>query len=188
MRRINDNYFSTVYSLIQQYNIPVNTKVILNVFAINRDPEYWKDAERFKPERFAGSGIEFTATHFEYLPFGGRRRICPGISFGIANVKFLLAQLPYHFDWKLPNGKKPEDLDMTEILGIVVRQKKQAISCSYSNSTWLVNVTAVNGRYCIRRISYCLAWNLMHLITTWTLNHTDVSKPFPLPDSLYHVC
>ncbi|KAL2495490.1 Cytochrome [Forsythia ovata] len=115
----------TEHREIDGYNIPVNTKVILNVFAINRDPEYWKDAESFKPERFKDSGIEFTGTNFEFLPFGGGRRICPGISFGIANVEFLLAKLLYHFDWKLPNEMKPEDLDMTEILGVAVRRKNK---------------------------------------------------------------
>ncbi|CAA3030693.1 premnaspirodiene oxygenase-like [Olea europaea subsp. europaea] len=107
---------------IDGYDIPIETRVILNAFAINRDPEYWEDAESFKPERFAGSEIEFIGPNFEFLPFGGGRRICPGISFGLASVEFLLAQLLYHFDWKLPDGMKPEDLDMTEILGSTTRR------------------------------------------------------------------
>ncbi|KAL2475772.1 Cytochrome [Abeliophyllum distichum] len=110
---------------IDGYDVPINTRVILNAFAINRDPEYWEDAESFKPERFANSGIEFIGPDFEYLPFGGGRRICPGISFGLASVEFLLAQLLYHFNWKLPDGMKPEDLDMTEILGSVIRKKNK---------------------------------------------------------------
>ncbi|KAK4386754.1 Premnaspirodiene oxygenase [Sesamum angolense] len=105
------------------YDIPPKTEVILNVLAINRDPEYWVNAEAFEPERFAESGIEFIGTNFEFIPFGGGRRMCPGISFGLATVELLLAQLLYHFNWKLPGGLMPQDLDMTEILGLAAKMK-----------------------------------------------------------------
>lgn len=108
---------------INGYDIPVKTKVILNAYAVNRDPEYWQDPDVFEPERFANTGIEFLGHNFEYIPFGGGRRICPGISFGIANVQLALSQLLYHFDWKLPNGAKPESLDMAEAFGTAVKKK-----------------------------------------------------------------
>lgn len=49
--------------------------------------------------------------------------ICPGITFGLANVEQQLAQLLYHFDWKLPNGMKCEDLYMTSGPGLTIRRK-----------------------------------------------------------------
>ncbi|GLT98117.1 hypothetical protein SLE2022_156370 [Rubroshorea leprosula] len=51
------------------------------------------------------------------------RRICPGMSFGMAMIEIKIANLLYHFDWKLPGEEKPEDLDMTEVFSTVARRK-----------------------------------------------------------------
>ncbi|KAM7525298.1 hypothetical protein LguiA_015200 [Lonicera macranthoides] len=110
---------------IDGYDIPMKTKVIVNAWAIGRDPEYWDDGESFLPERFENSSIDIVGSNYEYMPFGAGRRMCPGATFGLANIELPLAQLLYHFDWKLPHGMKPGDLDMSESFGAVVRKKDE---------------------------------------------------------------
>lgn len=108
---------------INGYDIPAKSRVIVNAWAIGRDSRYWPDAEKFNPDRFLGSAVDYQGKDFKYIPFGAGRRTCPGISFGVINVELILAQLLYHFDWKLPDGLSNEELDMSELFGLTVRRK-----------------------------------------------------------------
>ncbi|XP_051121923.1 salviol synthase-like [Andrographis paniculata] len=112
-------------SEIHGYTIPAKTNVLVNAWAIARDPKIWKDADSFIPERFLDNNISFdyNGKNFEFIPFGSGRRICPGMSFGLANVDLPLAMLLYHFDWVLPQGMKPEDVDMEETFGSTATRK-----------------------------------------------------------------
>ncbi|KAL2946311.1 hypothetical protein AAZX31_20G006500 [Glycine max] len=123
---------------IHGYHIPGKSKVIVNAWTIGRDPNYWTEAERFHPERFFDSSIDYKGTNFEYIPFGAGRRICPGITLGLINVELTLAFLLYHFDWKLPNGMKSEDLDMTEKFGVTVRRKDDLYLIPVTSRPFLV--------------------------------------------------
>ncbi|XP_044502084.1 desmethyl-deoxy-podophyllotoxin synthase-like [Mangifera indica] len=108
---------------ISGYKIPAKAKIFINTYAMGRDPKIWTDPEDFQPERFEGSSIDFKGNHFELLPFGAGRRICPGISFATSAIQLGLAQMLYHFDWRLSNGTKLEDLNMTESFGVTARKK-----------------------------------------------------------------
>ncbi|XP_052294336.1 6,7,8-trihydroxycoumarin synthase-like isoform X2 [Citrus sinensis] len=113
--------------VIDGYAIPAKTRVFVNAWAIGRDPEAWENPEEFYPERFIDSCIDFKGQHFELIPFGAGRRICPGLNMGIATVDLALANLLYKFDWEMPLGIKSHDLDFDVLLGIAMH-KKNALS------------------------------------------------------------
>ncbi|XP_071701060.1 premnaspirodiene oxygenase-like [Rutidosis leptorrhynchoides] len=108
---------------IDGYMIPLKTKVIVNAWALGRDPEYWNEPERFQPERFDNTSIDYSGNSLEYLPFGAGRRRCPGTFFALSNIELILSHLLYHFDWEIAGGVKPQDLDMNETIGAVCRRK-----------------------------------------------------------------
>ena len=104
-------------------DIPAGTLVLVNASAIARDPLLWEKPEEFQPERFLNSDIDFRGFNFELIPFGAGRRVCPGINFAISVNELALAKLVNKFNFALPDGMKPEDLDMTEASGITVHRK-----------------------------------------------------------------
>ncbi|CAI0394756.1 unnamed protein product [Linum tenue] len=109
--------------VISGYQVPAKTRVIVNSWAIGRNPEHWTQPDQFIPERFLHTSVDYKGYDFQYIPFGAGRRMCPGLHYGIATVRILLVNLLYHFDWKLPNKMKPEDLDMDEESGGTVARK-----------------------------------------------------------------
>lgn len=106
--------------VVEGYTITDKTQSMVNVWAMGRDPKYWNDPLEFQPERFEENNMDFNGQNYEYLPFGSGRRICPGVSFGIANVELPLAHFLYYFNWQIPGGVQPKDLDMTENTGVTI--------------------------------------------------------------------
>ncbi|KFK23633.1 hypothetical protein AALP_AAs74839U000700 [Arabis alpina] len=63
------------------YDVPRGTIVLINAWAIHRDPELWHDPEKFYPDRFNGKEIktdESSDNVRTLMPFGNGRRLCPG--------------------------------------------------------------------------------------------------------------
>ncbi|XVF77232.1 hypothetical protein PTKIN_Ptkin14bG0026200 [Pterospermum kingtungense] len=102
--------------------------------SMGRDAKHWTEPETFYPERFLNSSVDFKGNDFEYIPFGAGRRMCPGILFALPNIELPLAKLLYHFDWKLPNGMRPEDLDLAEAFGATARRKDDLILVPMNHS------------------------------------------------------
>ncbi|KAH9320247.1 hypothetical protein KI387_022016 [Taxus chinensis] len=105
---------------IDGYFIPKKTRLIVNVWAIGRDPAVWEDPMTFKPERFTGKDIDIKGRDFDMLPFGSGRRGCPGIGLAMRNIELVLAQLVHCFDWTLEGNGNSSELDMTETFGTSV--------------------------------------------------------------------
>ncbi|KAK9273284.1 hypothetical protein L1049_018091 [Liquidambar formosana] len=104
------------------FTVPKDAQLVINVWAIGRDPNIWSNQNSFVPERFLESKIDFKGRDFELIPFGSGRRICPGLPLAYRMVHLMLASLLHSFDWKLENGMKAEDMDMSEKFGLTLQK------------------------------------------------------------------
>nr|XP_048322722.1 tryptamine 5-hydroxylase-like [Ziziphus jujuba var. spinosa] len=116
--------------ILDGFEIPAKTRVVINAFAIERDPKSWEDSLVYNPERFIddednknGSVVDIDHVkdqEFKFVPFGG----CPGFAFGLATIEIALARLFYHFNWELPpEVLEPHDVDLDEIFGLASRKR-----------------------------------------------------------------
>ncbi|KAK7285534.1 hypothetical protein RJT34_20308 [Clitoria ternatea] len=91
---------------INGYDVKGQTRTLINVYAIMRDPEAWVNPEEFIPERFSEDSDRIKGDDFRYLPFGFGRRGCPGSSFALAVIQVTVASLLQCFQWKIKEGDK----------------------------------------------------------------------------------
>ncbi|CAA7049749.1 unnamed protein product [Microthlaspi erraticum] len=108
---------------VQGYDIPPKRRILVNAWAIGRDPKLWTNPEDFNPERFIDSPVDYKGQHFELLPFGSGRRICPGMAIGLVTFELGLLNLLYFFDWKLPDGMTHRDIDVEEAGTLTIVKK-----------------------------------------------------------------
>ncbi|PIA24718.1 hypothetical protein AQUCO_71400001v1 [Aquilegia coerulea] len=109
---------------IEGYHIPAQTRVIINAWAIGRDPKMWDKPEEFMPERFIDKPVDLVGQNFDFIPFGGGRRKCPAILFATTSIGSVLANLLYWFNWELPSdARDAKNVSMTEAFGLTSHKK-----------------------------------------------------------------
>ncbi|KAH7515065.1 hypothetical protein FEM48_Zijuj11G0156500 [Ziziphus jujuba var. spinosa] len=102
--------------ILDGYEIPAKTRVVINAFAIGRDPKSWEDPLVYNPERFTDDQDSKNAT-----------------------IEIALARLLYHFDWELPPKLLgPHDVDLDEIFGPASRKKSTLVLVPKTNKDFPV--------------------------------------------------
>nr|QWK52285.1 cytochrome P450 81G1-2 [Isatis tinctoria] len=94
------------------YDIPRDTWLFVNAWAIQRDPNVWDEPEAFKPERF-----ESKTLIGKFVPFGMGRRVCPGMGLAQVVLGLALGSLIQCFDWERDGNVA---IDMSEGKGITM--------------------------------------------------------------------
>ncbi|XP_059454173.1 cytochrome P450 CYP73A100-like [Corylus avellana] len=97
------------------YTIPKESKVVVNAWWLSNNPEWWKNPEEFRPERFLEEegGTDAAVggkVDFRFLPFGMGRRSCPGIILALPILSLVIAKLVCNFEMKAPVGMEKIDV------------------------------------------------------------------------------
>ncbi|KAJ7944478.1 Cytochrome P450 family protein [Quillaja saponaria] len=105
-------HYSSDHCTIGGYDVPRDTTVLVNAWAIHRDSNLWADPISFKPERFDSSTSE--GEGHRLIPFGLGRRACPGAGLAQRTLGLTLGSLIQCFEWKTVSEGK---VDMSETIG-----------------------------------------------------------------------
>ncbi|KAK3166005.1 hypothetical protein QOZ80_1AG0040370 [Eleusine coracana subsp. coracana] len=98
---------------IHGYDVPAGSMLLVNAYAIHRDPAIWEKPEQFSPERFEHGKAEGKFM----IPFGMGRRKCPGENLAMRTMGLVLGALLQCFDWsRVGDG----EIDMTPSSGQVM--------------------------------------------------------------------
>ena len=108
-------------STLGGYDIPKDTMMMTNLWAIHHDADEWEEPDVFRPERFLDAEGNFSAsgpTGFRsYLPFSAGRRVCLGESLAKSELFLVSARLLHQFTFeKAPRKPLP---DLTGHVGVV---------------------------------------------------------------------
>ncbi|KAL3729210.1 hypothetical protein ACJRO7_026328 [Eucalyptus globulus] len=104
--------------IIGGFSVPRGTIVLVNAWAIHRDPEQWSEPTSFKPERFESGDDRVNRL---VIPFGLGRRACPGASLAHKMMGLTLGSLIQCFEWKRIGD---QEVDMVEVEGLTMHREK----------------------------------------------------------------
>ncbi|KAM1494629.1 hypothetical protein EV2_029904 [Malus domestica] len=93
------------------FDIPAESKIVVNAWWLANNPTMWKKPEEFRPERFLEeeSKVEANGNDFRYLPFGVGRRSCPGIILALPILCITIGRLVQNFELLPPPGQSKLD-------------------------------------------------------------------------------
>lgn len=96
---------------IRDYDIPAESKILINAWWLANNPESWKNADEFRPERFLEeeANVEANGNDFRFIPFGVGRRSCPGIILALPILGITIGRLVQNFELLPPPGEMKID-------------------------------------------------------------------------------
>jgi len=100
---------ATVDSQIGGYIIPRGSQVIVSQYVTHHDPRFYRDPEKFDPDRWTPA-MKSSLPKFAYFPFGGGVRSCVGEPFAWMEGELLLAAISQKWKMHHVEGHKVEML------------------------------------------------------------------------------
>ncbi|XP_053691237.1 cytochrome P450 4d1-like [Sabethes cyaneus] len=100
---------------IEGKTIPAGANIIIGIYFMGRDPNYFERPLEFIPERFEGEKSVEKFNPYKYIPFSAGPRNCIGQKFALNELKSVLSKLLRHYEFILPVDSD-EPLLATELI------------------------------------------------------------------------
>lgn len=108
-------------------DIPRGSTVVVFIYGVHHSPRYWKNPERFDPERFTKAN-EKLHRPCAWLPFGAGPRGCIGGNYAMLQIFMILSALLKKYDFQLAPGQKIEARPM------VILRPKDGIRMNFAEA------------------------------------------------------
>jgi len=86
--------------------IKKGTPVVISLYGIHRDPEYFPDPDKYDPNRFAEETKNYNPV--AYMPFGEGPRICIAQRMGRVNSKLAIVKILQNFNIEVMSKREPQ--------------------------------------------------------------------------------
>lgn len=126
------------------FTLQAGEQLLMSPYTIQRDPRYFKDPERFMPERWLEPAIA-SLPKFAYFPFGGGARVCIGHHFATMEVQLVLATMLQQLELTVaPDYKLKLDpvVTLRPLEGMPVRVRRVREAPPKRESPWSVRAAA----------------------------------------------
>lgn len=90
---------------VENYRIPKDSSILLNIYSVNMDPNLFDDPHTFKPDRFLKNGVYETDENV--IVFGKGRRRCPGVILARSALFLLFVGIMQKYNFLPVPGKGP---------------------------------------------------------------------------------
>ena len=109
---------------IQGYAVPKNTRVQINIYGLHHDPDFWKDPDNFRPERFLDENDELVPADHpnrkHTMSFGAGPRVCLGETLAMTRLFLWITTFVSRFKVQPAKGNDRSTLDTKQFYYIGV--------------------------------------------------------------------
>lgn len=88
------------------YRIAAGTTILYSSLAMQRDPRFWPEPNRYNPDRFLNNEADLRA----FVPFGRGQRLCLGMRMAYIEAVLTIATAYQRYRFQLPAGYEPRHL------------------------------------------------------------------------------